>query len=599
MLLTYKIKHSRDFSEELRKAQKVAEFCIKDRIRNRGLNPPPGQKTLCEFFSSFSSSSPFSDLFSSSHNSNFRPEADSTISPTLSSHFSQFSRSTRPILFPLSPQSTQSSLSPITPLSACLHDHQISQLSEILTSSPKSGFVSSSEAGLSSKDLTPEDVKHIGLKSTLSGQILRKYSRNNELRSAKNVKLIVPRRAIIIDRDKQTLTIPCLKLLLSYSFPGNFKKIAQIEIDSVYAYVTVVFPDQAPDSSEQYIGVDRNTKGHIAVVADPETGKVWKLGKGRYHIYKKYENIKKRLYNKNNFRRLRVVERREKNIVKDLNHKISRKIVDIALYSGCGIKLENLKGIRKAEVKFRNRKKGKKNKNEDNAEGLESDPKKNQMEIYKIGKIREQIPDEPAAGEINKNKSENENKKENKKENENEKEIEIEIEVETEKEKGNKEENKNKNKNKSENKEIKTFFSDSLKKAEKRLWLYEYSLNSWSFNQLQRFIEYKARLRGIEVTYIDPHATSKKCSRCGHKGNRHSKHFKCPDCGHVDHADVNAAFNIALTPKGNGQFPVERDAGKGSSDTPQKILDRTFLNKNVPGKKTSSHFAWEVCQFLT
>ncbi|HWQ48973.1 MAG TPA: transposase [Methanosarcina sp.] len=111
-------------------------------------------------------------------------------------------------------------------------------------------------------------------------------------------------------------------------------------------------------------------------------------------------------------------------------------------------------------------------------------------------------------------------------------------------------------------------------------------------------MEYKARLRGVEVVYIDPHATSKKCSRCGHIGNRHSKQFECPHCGHVDHADVNAAFNIALTPKGSGQFSAERDAGKGSTDTPRRVLNRTIFGKRTARKKTSLQFAWEVCQFL-
>ncbi|WP_279385231.1 zinc ribbon domain-containing protein [Methanosarcina barkeri] len=78
---------------------------------------------------------------------------------------------------------------------------------------------------------------------------------------------------------------------------------------------------------------------------------------------------------------------------------------------------------------------------------------------------------------------------------------------------------------------------------------------------------------------------AKKCSRCGHIGNRHSKQFECPHCGHVDHADVNAAFNIALTPKGSGQFSAERDAGKGSTDTPRRVLDRTIFSKRTTRKK--------------
>jgi transposase len=363
------------------------------------------------------------------------------------------------------------------------------------------------------------------LKSTISNQIIRKYSRNQDLRSAKNVKLVVPSRAVNVNRDERTLVIPCLKLLLNYHFSNNFKRISQIEIDCNYAYVAVVFPDEESGSQGHYIGVDRNTKGHIAVVADPESGKVWKLGKMCYHTHKKYESIKKRLYNTDKHKQLKAVETREKNIIKNLNHKISRKIVDVALYNGCGIKLENLRGLRKIESN--------------------------------IG----------GKGNAEKNKSE----------------------------KTKREQKRAQNKSKVLNKESK----ENWGKAGKKLLLLEYSLNSWSFHQLQQFIEYKARLRGVEVTYIDPHATSKKCSRCGLMGNRHSKHFECPHCGHVDHADVNAAFNIALTPKGNGQFSAERDAGKGSTDTPQKILDRTLFNKRTTSAETFPQFAWEVCQFLT
>ncbi len=41
------------------------------------------------------------------------------------------------------------------------------------------------------------------------------------------------------------------------------------------------------------------------------------------------------------------LKRRESRIVRDLNHKISRKIVNTAKEEGSGIKLEKLKGIRK------------------------------------------------------------------------------------------------------------------------------------------------------------------------------------------------------------------------------------------------------------
>ena len=71
------------------------------------------------------------------------------------------------------------------------------------------------------------------------------------------------------------------------------------------------------------------------------------------------------------------------------------------------------------------------------------------------------------------------------------------------------------------------------------------TVNTWAFYRLQQFILYKAKISGIPVFFIDPKYTSKKCSRCGEIGKRKGKQFYCPICGHLEHADVNAAFNIA------------------------------------------------------
>jgi putative transposase len=270
-------------------------------------------------------------------------------------------------------------------------------------------------------------VKDIGLKSAISNQILRKYGNQKKIKRVHNVNLVIPNQSIRVDKDNRIITIVPLKLTLNYQFP-DFEKINQIEIDKEFAYISCTVKEESGMIPSAFIGVDRNTTGHIAVLANPDTGKIEKLGKKALHIHNKYSAIRKRLQRQGKFRQLKKIKDKESRIVKDLNHKISRRIVNIAKEQNAGLVFEDLKGIRNSR------------------------------------------------------------------------------------------------------KQSKSF---------------KYALNSWSFYQLQLFVEYKAKLLGVPVYYIDPAYTSQNCSICGKIGIRNGKEFKCPHCGHVDHADVNAAFNIA------------------------------------------------------
>ncbi len=76
-------------------------------------------------------------------------------------------------------------------------------------------------------------------------------------------------------------------------------------------------------------------------------------------------------------------------------------------------------------------------------------------------------------------------------------------------------------------------------------------LRNWSYFELQSMIEYKAKLKGIEVKKINPRNTSQMCALCGEKGNRPTqKQFfclnkKCKNFNKEILADYNAAWNIA------------------------------------------------------
>jgi putative transposase len=293
--------------------------------------------------------------------------------------------------------------------------------------------------------LSSKYVSHIGLKSVIANQILRKYGRNKKAKSVNSVNLVIPNQGIKYKDDN--VFISSLKLDLHTYKP--LKKINQIEIDSEYAYISGEVPEKSPYKPETHIGVDLNTTGHCAVVAIKETGKVYKLGKPAHHNHNKYKNIRRMLQKKRHYKVVKRVKHRESNIIKNINHHISRFIVDLAVRLKGEIHLEKLEGIR-------NSRKGRKS--------------------------------------------------------------------------------------------------------------FKYALHSWSFYQLGKFIEYKALLAGVPVTYDNPSYTSKVCSKCGVIGERNGKIFKCLN-GHVEHADSNAAFNLALPSNSLVQLQAERDVCKRSTDT--------------------------------
>ncbi len=64
---------------------------------------------------------------------------------------------------------------------------------------------------------------------------------------------------------------------------------------------------------------------------------------------------------------------------------------------------------------------------------------------------------------------------------------------------------------------------------------------------IQSILDYKARLAGLRVIYVDPRGTSSRCPRCRaklvHNGYRR---LKCPRCGFEEDRDIIGAINVMM-----------------------------------------------------
>lgn len=201
--------------------------------------------------------------------------------------------------------------------------------------------------GIKHNVLSSASVKQFGLKSMISNQILRKYVKNKKIKQVHKVNLIIPNQGIFVNKKESTISIPCLKFSFNYQYLNNFEKINQIEINNQFVFVSVSVNEKEQVERTNAIGVDLNTTGHAAVIANPQTGKVIKLGKKANYIHTKYKNIRKDLQKQAKYKKVKTIKNRESRIVKDLNHKMSKKIVQTAIESNSNINLEDLTGIRK------------------------------------------------------------------------------------------------------------------------------------------------------------------------------------------------------------------------------------------------------------
>ncbi|HZE32669.1 MAG TPA: transposase [Actinoallomurus sp.] len=97
------------------------------------------------------------------------------------------------------------------------------------------------------------------------------------------------------------------------------------------------------------------------------------------------------------------------------------------------------------------------------------------------------------------------------------------------------------------------------------------SIHAAGWGQLVTRLEHKAPGR---VERVDPAYTSQICHACGHRAaeSRESQAaFRCRACGHVDHAGVNAAKNIAVGRTVTARGALQPSGGAVNRE-PQPVL---------------------------
>lgn len=130
-----------------------------------------------------------------------------------------------------------------------------------------------------------------------------------------------------------------------------------------YALVGVSMQVADPQPVQGWIGVDRG-QNNIAVAALPNGfGKFWKGGKVKT-LRRKFQKIRQSLQKAKQNKEVKRLDQRERRIITQINHEISKQLVQFAKDFNMGIRFENLSGIRNS--KQRKKTKSNASKNRDN-----------------------------------------------------------------------------------------------------------------------------------------------------------------------------------------------------------------------------------------
>ncbi|HZS43426.1 MAG TPA: transposase [Candidatus Paceibacterota bacterium] len=195
--------------------------------------------------------------------------------------------------------------------------------------------------------------------SAISKSLIAKYQRNKKCKSVTN--LVLP---ISGDKGRQIkleaggLRIPALfkKEILPVIWlrlPVGFIRSAEFFMRKGGWYAAVCYNAKA---DKQFVctgtvGVDRNSVGAVATLADPQSGKVLHLGFNPAKTKEVWRGRKANLQGLGKKRLLHEIRNKQSRRTKYENHVVSKQIVDYAAKHRRCINVEKLENVRKGKIR--------------------------------------------------------------------------------------------------------------------------------------------------------------------------------------------------------------------------------------------------------
>jgi putative transposase len=197
------------------------------------------------------------------------------------------------------------------------------------------------------------------LPCVISKSLITKYQNNKKCRQVRN-----PVLPICGDKGRQIKLTPegiripaitgkaCIPIQWPRSVVGHVRSIEFFRRKGIWLGSVCYNTTPAPTiESTGFIGVDRNSVGNIAVLADPQTGTVRKLGICPARTKAVYRNRRKNLQKAGKKGFLKKIRRKQSRRMTYENHRATKAVVDYAVEHRRSVAIENLDGVRRGKIR--------------------------------------------------------------------------------------------------------------------------------------------------------------------------------------------------------------------------------------------------------